>query len=231
MNQSKSIQLWANQFQEHLGIAHSALNSTGVLLPSDQLTKLNTLKKKWTDISKKPSLFKKNKNIIEETLTLKKDIRDLFETGDIDCFPNLLDHMIEELDYFREAIIEDSLSHLDEMHWWAKEHSENLDFVNCRLPELIVQDQMGTVAEINNIILQNNNLSEQFKNLLSETDEMTLYRELMYLKVQHLNGISELIWKVEQLPLSAASKNELYVALHHESVEATYAFERLESFV
>ena len=138
MAESHEISFWAHQFVEHCKLMKTLMERNNVLDDEDQ--QLNNLEVKWQQIYDQPRVF--NHTVIDDTRNIKEYVKNKFNKEKIDCLPDLINHMIEELDYFENAIINEQYTPLEEMQWWAREHSENLDFANCELPILIQEDSI-----------------------------------------------------------------------------------------
>jgi hypothetical protein len=143
--------------------------------------------------------------------------------------------MQEELVYFVEALLNKSWSYADEMAWWACEHSENLDFINCELPRLVKLNKIKVmeIPTIVKMLIENKQLSDKFKGITKTiTHEGNVnpqvYHDMISAKISHINGIDKLQASVPKLPLSDEDKLIVEELLQHEKEEAEFAFMRLE---
>ena len=234
MAQSKDIKFWSDRFIEHFNVAKATSEKNGIELSKEMLKAINESQSQWVKIKQNPQLIVENRAIIQSSLITKAKVRELFIKEEIPCLPDLFHHMMEELAYFEVSVLDQGYTFLDEMKWWAHEHAENLDFVNCYLHQLITEDSflarlIGKPTEVEKMIADNANLSQKFTDLSNLTaSETQFYKKLTDLKVKHLDGVSHLISKVDLLPLEEDTKKLLHEMLKHESQEADYAFDRLK---
>ena len=236
-----SVRFWSQRFADHFDFILVALTDTfeKKSIPEKLVAAINLYKTQWLNISKKPSLLNCKWKIIQGTLNFKTIMRAIFSENSIPCWPDMMEHMIEEVIYFVKAIVRKEWNFGKELSWWANEHAENLEFVNCQLPILFGQDY-GTVNLPSNVQRflkdvkkENNNLSREFKVLSDKALEYentlpsNLFQEFLILKQKHLRGIDKLI--AAKLPLSKETLDNLDAMLCHERKEAIYAASRLES--
>ena len=237
MTELHEISFWAHQFSEHCQLMKTLIEKNHVF--TDESGTLNNLEERWNQIHEQPESFDENSDLIGETRSIKGYVEGKFDEEGIECLPDLIAHMIEELDYFENAIVNETYTPLEEMQWWAREHAENLDFANCELPILIKEDGIAPVPQkAEEMKKKNEQLSQKFKDIATKIGQQLaneeengvpedLYNELFDLKVEHLNGLTEAIDSLPDLPLSDETKQMVHEMLHHESAEADFAFNRL----
>lgn len=236
MVESYDVKFWAERFFEHFQMIKKTAKKNGIELPLEIAKQVNDLENQWRKIQQNPQSIKNNRQLLDLSVKMKAGVRQIFVNEEIPCLPDLFHHMMEEVEYFRGAILDNKYSLMDELKWWAHEHAENLDFVNCQLHELIAEDSFvarifGKPSHIEQMLAENAKLSEMFKELDSETSEKKLFSRLSELKVKHLAGVSNLIQNVHQFPLAEDTKKMVYDMLTHESLEADYAFERITNLM
>jgi hypothetical protein len=167
----------------------------------------------------------------------------LFKKAGIPCAPALFEHMSGEVVYLLESIINESWSYETEMAWWAQEHAENLNFINCELPRLLEfkkllnADGLKKFPEMAKMFIENKKLANKFMEIKKSIEKREeggqqnitseIYHEMMRAKIVHLNGIKSLMKKLKTLPLSEKNRSIVYQILNHEHSEAVFAFARL----
>lgn len=239
MSQNDEIALWAHQFAEHFGVIRTLLERNNLEIDQWEDQQLDDLQHRWDNIHNQPENLYGHESLIKQSRDFKEHIRQKFTKEKIKCLPDLVSHMLTELEYFEKAILNGEYTPSEEMEWWAHEHSENLDFGNCELPVLIKEDSLlskitGVPRKAEEMKKKSQQLSRQFKSLASQIAGTSgavppeLYDKLIALKVQHLNGLSDQLNSIGDLPLSEDTKEMLSDMLHHESVEADFAFDRLK---
>src|SRR5438445_650299 len=108
----KAISIWGHQIEEHLQIARQILKENKIAMTPEESNNMQTLENQWGKISKDPALLLKNNDIIGKTRNIKQEVKDELSAKGISCEPDLLGHMIGELDYVENAIINDNMSNL-----------------------------------------------------------------------------------------------------------------------
>ena len=244
----ESTSFWAHQFSEHFKFIISILkaNKDKVEVTPVFMAKLKAAEIRWANISDDPRLYKDND--YDKTLALKEEVKDLVSS--LPCIPDLLTHMIEELNYFKNSVLSEEYNLQDEVSYWATEHAENLDFVNCELPQLIKEEGSYTWPRfLYRVFEDNKKLSSKFKEVAynnqagflaglgkvfglgkdANVDPKDL-ANFMRLKEKHINGIDNLISHIPDLPLSPDTMKDLYEMLNHERNEAIFAFDRINTY-
>lgn len=244
----EGISFWAHQFSEHFKFILAILKAEKeeVSTTPELRTKLRGMQARWALISEDPRLYEDEDS--ERTLELKEEVKELISS--LDCIPDLLTHMIEEVDYFKNSVVAEEYTLKDEVAWWATEHAENLDFVNCQLPILIRNEGDDRwPAFLHRALEANKELSQEFKEIAynnragflagigrafglagsSEIDPRDL-DNFMRLKEEHIDGINELMIRIPELPLSPCTQKDLFEMLDHERNEAVFAFDRIRSY-
>lgn len=207
--------------------------------------------RKWERISqsREPSEeIAERPGLIKKSFRFKKHMETIFKNAGIPCAPALFHHMQEELIYFEQAILRGQWSYAQEMAWWAQEHAENLDFVICELPRLIVFKKINLmeIPSMVKMFVDNKKLSNKFKAIEKKIKELNaalpsdteggedkevvtsqLYHEMMSAKISHLHGIGSLMEKIDKLPISEEDKFVVAQLLEHEREDAQFSFHRL----
>lgn len=240
MNTITGIKFWSKRFSEHCALMLTLLKDNQIRIEPELNQSLKKLEKEWNDISSNPKLkfVDDYPSILDDTLKVKNQVHDKFNKANIECRPDLITHMIEELQYFEKP----SLKLLDAIIWWCQEHSENLTFTNCQLKVMIAQDSDSDVLPptIQKMINQNEVLIKEFKDIgsaansyfsMKSTDQ--LYNELIPVKIKHLDGITNALndlsgGKFNQF-IGPKNRKLLATMWPHESQEADYAFHELNS--
>lgn len=243
----EAISFWSARFKEHFEFMKGTLEAAGIKIEPKLKGCLTKMQNRWQDIENDPTLYKDTDRA--RTLKLKEEIKGLLANSP--CDPDLLEHMIEELNYFQKSIIENSYSLKDEIVWWATEHAENVRFVDCKLPKLIEHDNPNGVkipAFLQKAFADNEKLANDFEAVaqkhqpgyftgitkalgLIQDEEMTPkdVDDFIKLKEKHLDGINTLISKIPVLPLNKETKETLWAMLNHERDEAQFAYDRIHT--
>lgn len=234
-------QFWADKFQQHFhfGIDLAIKNADKLVahdIDVDQLVR-DALKfqRTWQRIRDVPYTLMERPAIIPRSLSFKKLLESLFKVAGVPCAPALFHHMQEELLYFRDALLENKWSYAKEVAWWAQEHAENLDFVNCELPQLIKfkKINISKIPSMVKMVFENSQLSNKFKSIASRINEAgdideQLYHDMLSAKISHVRGIDKLLAAMPTLPLDDDDKEVVEEMLNHEKEEAVFAFGRIE---
>lgn len=241
---------WAHQFAQHFEFIQGILNGnknevTGVT--PELMVRLRGAQNRWNAISEDPHIYKESD--YEKTLALKEEVKSI--VSNLPCIPDLLVHMIEELNYFQNSVRKEEYNLQDEVSYWATEHAENLDFVNCELPELIKAEGNDRWPRfLYKAFEDNKKLSEKFRKIAYNNQAGFLAglgkvfgiglsadnvdsKELDYfmrLKEKHIAGIDNLIAHIPELPLTPKTMKNLFEMLNHERNEAIFAFERIGTY-
>jgi hypothetical protein len=218
MSKCENIKFWAQRFSEHCDFIQDAFTASfkAKSIPVQVFDIVANLKKQWEQVKLKPILLNNEcKHLLQQTLDIKKTCQDVFKALEIECWPDLFQHMQEEVLYVNDAILYGRWSFEAEAAWWAIEHAENLDFINCQL-------RGHNSRLISNIVSNNKALISAFKEWAKKievNEHMTrdLYAELMKLKSKHENGLAKLL----------ACKDGDNKMLTHELEEAKFAANRL----
>lgn len=243
----EGIEFWAQQFAEHFEFIIDVLKAEELGNPKLFL-KLNGMEHRWARIHQDPLLF--THADLEKTLELKHEVKDI--VADKPCLPDLLEHMIEEAEYFRDSILDNKYTLKDEISFWANEHAENIDFVGCQLPILIKNDSLGRASRwpsfLGHAFKKDKKLSEKLKELSASNREGFLsgigrlfgydrnevseeeMDHVFNLFGEHIAGIESLISHVGDLPLSEDNMYVLDAMLNHELNEALFAIQRLRHY-
>jgi hypothetical protein len=190
--------------------------------------------------------------IIPWSIRVYKEIENAFRASKIACIPDLLEHMIEETQYFYKYILEHDSDLLSEIAWWSKEHAENIDFISCELPRMAKFNLLhwGNVPEIVKMLYDNNKLARHFESLNEEANHLLgvveydgqnisdnvewkiegLYHAMITAKIKHFDAIKLLLSKLNELPLSNEDRLIVTDLLNHEEKEAIFAYNRIENF-
>lgn len=243
------IEFWAERFSEHFMFIRDILKSEN-LGDTKLRTQLATMEARWAQISGNPLLFKPKD--LEKTLELKHEVKHIVSSKP--CLPDLLEHMIEEANYFKASIVDEKFTLKDEIHFWANEHAENLDFVDCQLPIFIEKEGHGRYpAFLKKAFKQNEELSSKLKGVASDNSEGFFSSigklfgydndndrnrvepeeldKVFKLFNTHIDGIKGLIAKVPELPLTQKTAGVLTQMLTHELNEAIFAEHRLRLYL
>lgn len=151
-------QLWSRQFAEHAEFAKEAL-------PEEQhkiSSVLDRLAKRWKKMGKaatyqRPMLLR----LLDTTLRTNQEVIQIVE--DRQCDPSLIKHMIEETEYFKSIYLYQDLTPEDEIQRFLQEHSENLAYVFCKLPQLYRSIQQEVPESIQKGLEKADTLSKVYK--------------------------------------------------------------------
>lgn len=260
-NSSKEnvLKFWSNIFAQHFYFMHKIITSNNVSFSlADGLINLDTLvdmAKRWIEMADTADTanITKLQKLIQDTFYVKTEVKKFFShlaihNKKFSCFVNLLTHMLEELEYFHDCLVKQKWSYFRELEWWATEHAENLEFVNCQLPKLlqlhkINLDAIAMTPTIIKLVVRNNKLIKKFKtiagaaaNTVSTVSagasareyEKYLINDMIATKIEHVNAIKNLISLLPKLPLENADRVLVKEMLEHELNEAEWAFHRIE---
>ena len=181
---------------------------------------------------------------LQKNLEIYRELRNLFDHAKVPCISDLIGHMTEELEYFQNVILTGELNLLEEMNMWSREHAENIDFLHCELPVLtnIRRINLEQIPEIVKMLYETKKVSAGFKDVNSQVlallidedfhhyDErvLTLYYELMALKIKHLKSLEVLLGDISTLPIDEENQYLLRDLLKHEYEEAMFAKYRIQ---
>lgn len=227
------IKFWAQRFSQHCEFILFAFKDSFKegSIPENFTDTLDKLKKAWDLVVLNPkSLFKfvtpcsdGNNILLTETIAFKQLTQQALLEFEIKCWPDLMQHMQEEVLYFNDALLHKKWSFLQEAKWWAQEHYEGLDFVNCQVAH-------HKITLPNEMVSKNKELSIKYKTFISsiESCEMTreLYVQLQRLNYKHTIGTEKLIAFIESAK-NILQRENLIKMLNHELDEAKWASARL----
>lgn len=221
--QANAISFWAHQFSEHFQFITVFTERYHIRSMESYAKDLQVFKQAWTTVEQDPERL--TKMLVTNTRNFKILALKQLQNLGIPCLPDMLVHMLEELDYFTESILYQRYTLEDEIKYWATEHAENLEFVACQLPRLIKEDSGQNVPlRVKKMLAQGGQLAKQFRSNKNN------FKKFMQLKMQHLDSVNELLDNVDQLPLNDTTKQDLIEMLHHEKNEAIFALDRIENF-
>jgi hypothetical protein len=248
--QLEGTQFWAHQFSEHFKfiINELKLNRDKVEAPRALMAQLHQMQARWAEINENPFLF--TPETLDKTFELKEQVKGL--VSGLECVPDLLTHMLEEASYYLNSVLEEKYTLQDEIAYWATEHAENIDFVNCQLPVLIRDHGLGPAPKfLAKVAADNAKLSAAFKEIAAdnqegffagigklfgfgadrsgEVDPKTLM-QFEKLHMKHMNAVQGLIEKLPQIPLPPKLLSDLYEMLTHEAREAMFADARIKQY-
>lgn len=255
----EDLQFWGERFIEHTNFIKSDLlkhfRSSSVL--KNLVKKLDTLEKDWSDILKcnaqttntsintldnisdksaEIEIFELSKlaQLIAETIYVKSEFKTIFLEFKIPCAPALLEHMQEEVEYFRDCLLLQKWSFAAEMGWWANEHKENILFIDCQFPHSLRQKsgKKKSLEKLERILSDNTKLSNTFDSIQSrlmksECVTYEILQEMAAVKAKHLKMLDALIVLTDKLPFSKEEKGETVAMLTHERKEAIFANKRI----
>jgi len=164
----RGIRFWAKQFYEHFQFIRDLIerNELNQSLSDDQHQELREVQKAWKTVRKNPQIPRLGR-LVDVTKEIKEEMRGV--VSGLNCVPDLLNHMMEELEYFERSVLLDSFTQWDEVTWWAREHAENLEYVACQLPVLIQEDDLGEQPRVVDDIVENaRELADQFREIYRE---------------------------------------------------------------
>jgi hypothetical protein len=251
----KEMMFWAKKFRQHfhyigIFIVDNAEKLEKYLLDTDKKETIDDLlrttlrfEKTWNRIytsSNPMDEMHELYSLLNKTYTFKKKMEHLFSSAKIPCAPALMRHMMEEVEYVSDVVINESWSYVKEMAWWAQEHAENLGFVNCELPRLMEFKKIKSPKDLllmGKIYIANKKLIKKFSEIKKTIDTLLssdkveindeLYHKMMKTKVEHIKGIKSLIKELKNLPLGDEKKSIVKQMLIHEAEEAKFSFYRL----
>lgn len=240
------IKFWSHQFAEHMEFMINSLRDESDEAPTDVMRELSDLQGVWERVSKDPSQYRES--FLERTVKIQARVADM--VASLECVPDLIHHMQEETDYFDQSVLRHEFRLRDEIVYWSHEHAENLDFVNCQLPKLILMQNLGPAPEwLTEMAKANDELSKQLKELASANETGVLdsireafgnessevsqeeYETFMALKTVHLQSLDELLKRVKDLPLAPGTQMDVYNMVRHERHEAIFAINRAKSYL
>ena len=253
------ILFWANKFYQHFHFIGSFLEKYRKQIFEESgrnidsiLKRVDKFERGWSKVFEffqEEEINEENLNGLddfnEQTMEMYENIQDVFKSNKIPCVPSLLEHMMEELQYFQTAILQNDFNLLLEIAWWANEHAENIDFVDCELPRLlkVSWSHWQKIPQIVKMMFENRKLAYEFKNIhrnakeilnnqvaYSKEDIDLLYYNIMAAKLKHFNAIRTLESELPHLPLEEDDKRLTYDLLEHEYSEALFAKQRITHF-
>lgn len=220
-----AIRFWAHQFEEHMDIIRDLSQRAGLRVGAN----VYRLRAQWAKIHQDASLL--TARVVQESDMAVRDALETAREHGIPCVPDLYAHMLEESEYFQQAILGDRFDLGSEMQWWAREHAENLDFVNCQLPVLIAEDSRRRTVPpaVKEAMAKNQKISAQFKRVLANGGGKQGLERLMEAKKEHAAAVESLMSNLDSLPLKAKTRESVRKMLHHEKHEAEFAELRLKT--
>ncbi len=227
----QGIKFWAQHFQEHCEFITDLTNRYQVALSPTVKAFLDKVQTSWKNVEKDPSYY--DNRLYMTTLVLKEKVKE--DVAAVPCISDLLDHMIEELNYFKESIVDGEFSLWNEIQYWSTEHAENINFVLCELPRLIAEDDSGkpVPAFLKPASKKDKELANAFEKIAkmkkTPTDVFE-FRDSTIIPMfdKHIKSIEGLKGKVTQLPLKPATRVSFCKMLHHELDEAKFAYKRIK---
>lgn len=266
----KDVLFWSDKFYEHFHFIGIFIEKYNEKLKNGTRSNVQYLlddvyfyEKLWKQMYlhfKNHSMGKAMKNLhnflIPKTFRLYKAIENAFRASHIPCIPSLIEHMAEELEYFKNTILSGRGDLLSEISWWTKEHAENVAFISCELPQMAKINllQWSKIPEIFNMMMNNKKLENTFKELHQSSESLRsrsrsifrpgqeeekfdvllekeeLYHKVIAAKIKHIKSIHMLVSKLSQLPIEEEDKFILKDLLRHESEEAIFAYDRIIKF-
>ena len=208
-----AISFWAHQFAQHFTFIAAFLKRYDIEKFEEYGEELKHFETAWMQVQHNPNSL--TDALMNDTLRIKKAIKK--QVKHLPCIPALITHMLEELNYFDESILQHKYTLQDEIEYWSKEHAENLEFVGCELPRLIQEDGKGSIP---NFLKQ---MLEEGAQLANEFKQQNNFEEFMLLKQKHLESINKLLHKLPHIPLNKQTMQDVKEMLQHEKHEAMFA--------
>lgn len=177
--------------------------------------------------------------LLAHTRDFKRTVLHLLKSTNLKCYPDLLEHMLEELEYFVKVIVpkRPSWSLARQIVFYSTEHKENLEFGGCIVPQLVLEDNRGDpTVDVPEAVQQGlhegGELAEQFAALsrhirtrkLNDAQARDAFQKLAH---KHLGGLEQLIAGVPSLPINRDTKVLLTEMVKHERLEAIEAMRML----
>lgn len=251
---------WAKQFVQHVDFIFEFADYYDIPLPHRISSALDRVRGMWQQIREtreSPGL-----SLCNKTLLLKQQVLQRVKSpsvkrrikGSIHCLPDLLKHMIGEVQYYTKNFVlplpktkSGKLSPARvqaNLRYWAREHAENLKFADCQILAFWKESYMGRFnfrlsssmipfpLEWKQIAKENKLLAKRFDNLQKRKPSGG-YRKIdskrfSKLNKLHMLGTKKAIKSLPNLRLSSQIQSMLRKTLIHEYNESVFAQKTIE---
>jgi hypothetical protein len=220
------LQFWAARFVEHLSIVIPwVVDFCSLKLTADGQERLRRLTDEWTFVTENERHL--GSGLLQRTVDVKAEVREMLKRKNWTCFPDLLDHMIEELTYVRK-VLDGRLTKRQELRYWFLMHQpEVFEFTRCVIP-VVLQD-LDPTTDLTRTLNYLGELATEFRNLWSLMGPSAVdSNELKAVINRQKKTAVRLLRIVKQVGVSQSDVKMLKTMIDHEDKEFAFTLERIK---
>ena len=230
MSRKDSIQFLCGIMIDHMEFIVMALNLTGYHSKRGLVAIANRFAQKWALASTKVEVALEqkadeviDKELIRHTRSFKKRVQNELKNKipEAECWVNLLEHMLEELEMFEYFLSVEQPDLLYELRRWSREHAEAELFLVCQVPKLL--ESPSTLLD--KVAVDNKILAGKLE-LYSENATASDHSKADFLRLstQHETNTKTFLQDIlPVLPMAELLRQGVKKMVQHELKEANWA--------
>ena len=223
------LEFWAARIREHLTLVIPWVYKYYQIALSEQANSaLQALVIRWEDASQKTE--QQLLELADDTIACKTAIRERWTKEQVPCFPDLAQHMIEEVRYVKKWVTR-TLSVKDEVKFWVFTHGPDVvHFASCVLSDILAREKAEATPHLRGVMEKAREAVETVKEI--KAGLLSLQLRALDAETQKAKRLgAELVAHVRQLAKQQASLSDvadmLEILMAHEQKEVAFALARL----
>jgi hypothetical protein len=215
----KFIVFWAARFVEHLDeIGPWVLQRYGIELSAAGKRRLQSMVKGWRSAAESTGRLTIIDEFFDDTIFFKRVAQDKLRRKGVPCFPDLLEHMMEEVQYAKN-IQSGTMSREQERLYWLEQHQpEVLSFTACVVPQLLQEEGVEVSAALRALLAEGEAVK---RHLLAEGADLAL---VLQKQQRTTEQIKRHLQAAQVLP---DTRDMLNYLIEHEDRELAFTVHRL----